>query len=441
MAGPPTVPPIAEVVSLAVTLHQSNHLDEAEELYRRALERSPDHADALHFLGVLCHQRGESSEAIRLIRLALRSNAKYLGARINLGNVLKETGRHAEAETEYRQVIDADPNIADAWNNLGVVQRLQKKVDESVSSFQRATKLNPRHADAFQNLGNALKSARQFEDSLTAYRKAVEIDPAHTEAHLSLGRALYSIGRLDEATTVYRQWLEVEPDNPVAQHMLTACEGADVPERCSDEFVKQSFDAFAASFEEVLSRLDYCAPALIAEAVQQQLPIPTRQFVVLDAGCGTGLCGEALRPYASRLIGIDLSPKMIDKTRAMGLYDESIEAELTQYMASHPDQFDLIASADTLVYFGALGDAFNAAVNAMRPGGVFVFSVESADMQIAPMGYVLNPHGRYSHAESYVTQSLSDAGLTLRSISHAVLRQEVRQPVNGMIVTATKDSL
>ncbi|MCA9139180.1 MAG: tetratricopeptide repeat protein, partial [Planctomycetales bacterium] len=350
MVSPAKIPPVSEVVSLAVTLHQSGHVVEAEELYKRALEREPDHVDALHFLGVLRHQQGDSTEAARLIRLALRTNPSYFGARVNLGNVLKESERFAEAETEYRKVLQADPKNAGAWNNLGAALRVLKRTDEAIAAFQSAVKLQPRFAEAYQNLGNAFKSGDRMDEALTAYRTAVEIEPGNTTAHLSLGRALYMFGRIDEALIVYRKWLEIDPDNAVAKHMVASCAGGQVPERCSDEFVKKSFDAFASSFDEVLQRLDYRAPELIEEAIQNALPPADGTLVVLDAGCGTGLCGESLKPFAETLVGVDLSPKMLQKAKLRRLYDELAEAELASFMARHPNEYDLIASADTLIY-------------------------------------------------------------------------------------------
>lgn len=440
MVSPPQVPPVSEVVSLAVTLHQSGHPVEAEELYKRALQREPDQVDALHFLGVLRHQQGDSAEAVRLIRLALRGNPSYLGARVNLGNVLKESERFPEAESEYRKVLHADPKNASAWNNLGAVLRVLKRTDDAITAFQSAIELQPRFADAYQNLGNALKASDRLSEALTAYRTAVEIEPRNTRAHLSLGRALYAFGRVDEALTVYQKWLEIDPDNAVAKHMVASCQCDEVPERCSDEFVKVSFDAFASSFDEVLQRLDYRAPELIEEAIQNALPMAEGKLNVLDAGCGTGLCGESLKPYARRLIGVDLSPKMLQKAKTRDIYDDLQEAELSAFMASRPSQFDLIVSADTLIYFGALDEALAAACNALRPGGVIAFTLEHAEPDSAPLGYRLNPHGRFSHTEDYVTGCLNRAGFKIRAINEDVLRREMKTPVNGLVITADKSA-
>ena len=432
-----TSPPTGSLVSLAISLHQTGHPKEAEELYESALKQTPDDADALHFLGILRHQQGRSDEAIQLVSKSLRSNPHYVDARVNLGNIYKETERYEEARRTYQWVIDRNPKHAESLNNLAVVLRVLDDTEMAIELLGRAIAQQPNNAAFHQNLGNAFKAVARVEDALTAYRRAVEIDPKLTTAHLSLGRALYVFGRIEEAVIVYKQWLQIEPDNAVARHMLAACEGGQVPERCSDEFVKESFDAFASSFDEVLERLEYRAPALVEEAITETLPAPTKQFAILDAGCGTGLCGEALRPYARRLVGIDLSPKMLVKAIARQSFDELHEAELSEYMVQHPDEFDVVISADTLVYFGALERALDAASLTLRPQGYLIFTVERWD-EPTEDGYQLNPHGRYSHGEDYVRGSLLRAGFELVSIEREVLRLEVRRPVHGLVVVARR---
>ena len=97
---------------------------------------------------------------------------------------------------------------------------------------------------------------------------------------------------------------------------------------------------------------------------------------VLDAGCGTGLCGPLVAPYARRLVGVDLSEGMLARARARNVYDELVRRELTAYLHDCTGAFDVIVSADTLVYFGPLEEVLAAAGNALRAGGVLIFTVE-----------------------------------------------------------------
>lgn len=434
---PLTIPPEA-LISLAIDVHRQNQLEEAETLYRRVLQDRPRHVDALHFLGVLLHQRGHSEEAVRTIRSAVQENPRYVDARINLGNILKEMGRYAESESQYRLVIQMQPENAKAFNNLGAVLRAQGKLEQAIDAYLDATELAPGEADTYQNLGNAYKAAHRIEDALTAFRQAIEIDQSHSDANLSLGRALYRFGRLDEAATVYSKWLEIDPENAIAKHMLESCRGGRGVQRCSDAFVRESFDAFASSFEEVLSRLDYCAPALVADMIGRYCGPPEPSFEILDAGCGTGLCGSALRGYAKHLVGVDLSPMMLQKAKATGRYDELVNEELTAYLNQQSLRFDVINSADTLNYFGSLTDVFDAAANALKPGALLTFTLEHSQESEDPNPYTLHPHGRFSHREDYVRQQLDASGLQVCEVRHDVLRKEVYQPVQGLTVIARR---
>jgi predicted TPR repeat methyltransferase len=160
---------------------------------------------------------------------------------------------------------------------------------------------------------------------------------------------------------------------------------------------------------------------------------------VLDAGCGTGLCGPLLRPYARQLSGVDLSSGMLRKAQARQVYDHLIMGELTAYLEGLAERYDLIVSADTLVYFGDLRPVIAAAARALRPGGLLVFTVERAGAgDRASDGFSLRYHGRYCHAEEYVRRTLIEAGLTLRELEFASLRTELGRPVQGMAVSACK---
>jgi predicted TPR repeat methyltransferase len=209
-----------------------------------------------------------------------------------------------------------------------------------------------------------------------------------------------------------------------------------VPARAADAYVQQTFDRFAATFEAKLTRLDYRAPSLIADALGGSGLVAERALDVLDAGCGTGLCGPLLAPYARRLIGVDLSSGMLDIARDKQVYDELVQAELTAYLARHTAAFDIIVTADTLVYFGELDGVIAAAAVALRAGGVFAFTLEEM-VNRSDGPYRLEPHGRYSHAADTVEAKLVDRGLHC-SIDRAELRKEAGTPVAGLVVRAMK---
>src|SRR5439155_9821753 len=98
----------------------------------------------------------------------------------------------------------------------------------------------------------------------------------------------------------------------------------------------------------------YKAPSLVTEALAASGVAADRSLDVLDVGCGTGLCGPLVAQYARRLVGVDLSAGMLKLAGEKKVYDELVQAELTAYLQQSRDEFDVILTADTLVYFGAL---------------------------------------------------------------------------------------
>jgi predicted TPR repeat methyltransferase len=119
------------------------------------------------------------------------------------------------------------------------------------------------------------------------------------------------------------------------------------------------------------------APELIIERLAL-VTAAASSLDILDAGCGTGLCGPLLKPFAAHLVGVDLSAGMLKEAAKSALYDELIEADLTTYMATHPLAFDVIVAADTLVYHGRLDHAVTAAATALKPGGFLLRGVKIA---------------------------------------------------------------
>jgi len=429
---------LPEAMGLALGLHQAGRLDDAQVLYQRVLAAEPEHADALHFMGVLTHQRGRSDEAATLIRRSIAHQPGIADWHNNLGNVLLESGRVDEAGAAYEEAARLAPERADVHNNLGVLRREQKRPEDSEAAYRRAIALDPTFVDAHTNLGNLLHSLHRNEAALISYCEALALRPQNVRARQALGMAYYTLGRFEEATRVYADWLRDEPESPQARHHLAACSGRDVPARAADDYVAEVFDGFAGSFDAKLAHLHYRAPQLLEQEVRRRLGPPRAALAVLDAGCGTGLCGPLLRPWARRLQGVDLSAGMLARAEPRGVYDGLEKAELTAWIAAATaGSYDLIVSADTLCYFGDLAEVCRACASALTPGGWLMFTVEALDDDAAePVR--LNPHGRYGHRADYLRQVLAGAGLGATEVQAAHLRTEGGRPVAGWLVSACK---
>ena len=437
----PDLPPreltLDEAVRLAILLQKNEQFAEAREIYRRVLETDPNHADALHFAGVLAHQEGRSEDAVRLIEESLALLPNRPDCYNNLGIVLQSIGELDRAIEAYERAISLDANHANAYSNLGVLLRARGRPRESEAAYRAAIRLDPEHIDAYTNLGILLNGLERTEEAAACFCRVITLRPKHREARRLLALAHCALGEVGEAVKIFEEWLREDPDDPVARHMLSACTGRDVPARASNGFVEKTFDSFAASFESKLQALSYRAPALVAASVEAAGVRASNDLEVLDAGCGTGLCGRLLSPYARRLVGVDLSGGMLSHAKEKECYDELVQAELTGYLRANPNQFDLIVSADTLVYFGDLKTVFAAVSNALRPNGIFVCTLEHAVGADTALDYRLEPHGRYSHSRAYVERLAAGHALD-PAIESAQLRMEAGAPVAGLIVRSRK---
>ena len=431
-------PDVAAMLVQAIDLLREEQIEQAEQALNDVLAAAPGQPDALHFLGVLRHTQGRVDEAVGLIRQTLTQLPDHAGAWNNLGNVLLGAGRIDEATEAYEhgvRVAAGSADSADALNNLGTVYRKQGRLADAEAACRRALEVRSDFGDAWYNLSQALIAQGKLHEGLLANSRAIAAWPRHLQARDQFIRALLLLGERERAAQLYREWLAEEPDNPLAQHQLAACLGESEPERASDAYIQKLFDNFAASFDAKLERLDYRAPELVIRALHRAAGEPRAALRIVDAGCGTGLCGPFVKPWASHLAGCDLSVGMLRRARERRVYDVLHHVELVYYLDTQPAAFDAVISADTLCYFGPLGAVFAAAQRCLRSGGWLVFTVEALPPG-STENHRLQLNGRYAHSAEYLRSALREAGLVLTDMRSETLRMEAGLPVNGWLVTA-----
>jgi predicted TPR repeat methyltransferase len=381
---------------------QAGRLREAESIYLQLLAAKADDVDALHYLGVLRHRQQRNDEAVALITRAVSFAPRDANAWNSLGNIVSSIGKLAAAEYAYKRAVESRPDFFTAWFNLGIVLRRVQKREEAIDAFEHAVALNPKAADAHESI-------------------------AVMNMHLH---------RYQEARVAFQRWHEADPGNPIPRHMVAAF-SKQAPARADDAYVTKLFDRMSGDFDTTLANLGYAAPNLVCAALARFVSLGERRLAILDAGAGTGLCGPLLRESARQLVGVDLSPGMLDKARARNVYDELHVGELVAFMRARPSAYDVVISADTLVYFGELEAAFAATHATLTPGGVLVFTLE-AEPAGSDARHRLNPNGRYSHREDYVRDCLAGAQLALLQLEPGVLRKEMGADVRGYVVVARK---
>ncbi len=383
-----------ELLETGLEHHREGRLADAETVYKQVLGDDPENPDALHMLGVIAFQTGRANLAVEMIGGAIAKKPGSASCHSNLGLALNALGRAGEAVDSFRRALEIDPDAADPLSNLGNALRALHKPGEAAEHCRRAAELAPDFSGAHYNLGLALMEMGETADALAAFRRVLEIAPAHVQCH----------------------------------YLVKALAGEDC-DSIPPEFVRELFDTHAGEFDSHLrDRLGYRMPEALRDAIVEETGDGGGR-TVYDLGCGTGLCGPLLRPLAARLVGSDLSPRMIEKAGERGVYDETRVEDLVDTLASAAADADLVIAADVFVYLGNLEPVFAATAKALRPGGHFAFSIEDGEGD----GFTLLTSARFAHSESYVRGLAAGHGFAVLRARAETIRKERDQPVDGRL--------
>ena len=350
-----------------------------------------------------------------------------------------ETDPIAEAES-----LIASGHAADAARNLrmrlaagrgGLLARLtlvkallaSNDVAAALEEAREAASLNPGFAMAVMALGEALLATNALPAAIAEFQRALRLDPALEQARLLMASAWLEAGEAEKALAIFAE-LEPSPEIEALAERARAIQNAP---RSDAGYVRHLFDQFSADYDaRMLGQLSYAAPQILRDLAGLVMPGRER-LVVLDLGSGTGLAGAMFKDLAARLTGIDLSPAMVEKARARGLYDSLIVGDIENL----PDgAYDLILAADTLVYLGDLEPLFRTLGAHLSPDGYFLFTTEAKEGE----GFELGPKRRWRHSETYLRQQALRAGLAVAGLVAASPRTEANQPVAGFAVALTR---
>ena len=415
----------------AIKHHMAGKLQKARQLYREILKHDSAHMESLHMLGLLTHQLGNNDGAIKMLNSALKQGSESAELLTNLGSVLEASGQIEAAINSYRKALKINPDFISAHNNLGNALTLLGNNEEAFKSYNRALDLNPNVALSQYNMGNFFNSDGEYDKAITHFRKALTLDPEYEKAAHNLAGLLVARGDNDEAIELFKRALKLNKNNAAARHMIDSLEGH-TTDHPSKDYVIDLFDNVASDFDDQLvNKLGYKAPELIYQAVKKIADLQDNSLDIMDLGCGTGLCAPLFRASAMNLTGIDLSPNMLHKARSLNLYDELIEGDISTSLRQSDGRYDLILSADVFIYVGNLKSIFKASAQALKPGGLFAFSLEAEESQT---DFRLCSTGRYAHSLSYIRNLANDNALEEMHIDEATLRMDKNKPIEGYIV-------
>src|SRR6202047_1379862 len=240
--------------------------------------------------------------------------------------------------------------------------------------------------------------------------QATELAPGFASAWFTLGEIREQLGERDAAIAAFRRARDADPDDRHGASLRLMLLGAEKLAAMPPAYVRALFDQYAPKFESALvDDLGYRGPALLFKAVlaeRHAVRKPAFFKRAIDLGCGTGLAATAFAREVDHFTGIDLSPRMIEKARATGLYAELEVADMVQGLSRKPPtSAELILAAYAMVYVADLAPVLGEITRVLASGGVLAFTTETHEAEGVTIGEGL----RYAHSASYVRASVEAA--------------------------------
>jgi predicted TPR repeat methyltransferase len=381
--------------------------------------RDADHTDAsVHlYLGIALLTSGNVPAAIDSLQTSIGTRDDSADAHYHLGIAWRRNGDSRQARRSFTRAIELDPNSVRAMQALAVIEADEGRLNEAEQLLCQTVELRPDLPAVHQNLAAFLQKTGRPREAELALRQAPQ-----SESRPAADSATAAIARLEDR-------LSHSPRDATLHFRLAKQFDIAPPAQIPAESVSGLFDRYADLFDEhLVEKLDYQAPGLIAATLAATKP--AGPLDILDLGCGTGLCGPLLRPMARRLVGVDLSPAMIDKARERQIYDHLSIGDLIDAMNASPRSFDALVAADVLMYLGDLVPTFEAACDCLRPGGLFVFSVE---VGTGNRYQLRKDTHRFCHSKPYLQHLARIYGWVEESITEITVRKEAGHPVKAYL--------
>jgi predicted TPR repeat methyltransferase len=428
----------AALYATATQLEQAGRTREAEQRYREAIARNPFVRGANARLGELLHKQGRSDEALVHLKNEIQLDPGNVSLHNYVGRIYLERGQLHAAGDHYQLACSLDPRSSEAHNGSGVVLYELGQLEDATKRYLRALDADPRNLLARVNLGSLYARQGRIVDAL---EQAEIVSRSSNDPDFpcsAVGELLARCGAPEAALVCFKAHLERHPDDAEGIGMwVAALGGAPVPERASSSHLDRLYTNRASSWDQKANTANGYFGARMVAAMLTRLSTGPQLLDILDLGCGTGLVGDLVAAKARQLVGVDASLPMLDRARAKHLYQHLEHGDLIDFMRQRPDCCDAITCAATLIHFGDLRPAFEAAASSLRDGGLFIMTLfpNENDEEISVIGEDgWLQGGCFKHGHNYVQRLAENTGFVVAAIDSGVHEYQKQKPVMGLVI-------
>ena len=421
--------------NLGTVYYAEEKWQEAVDAYQAAIRLQANYLDAYYNLGLAFIKLKNHDAAMHAFEALLALAPHHVGAQFQTGRLLMLNQQPEKALNYFLRIVEAHPYHLETLMNIAACYLQLGSAEEANTYYMKTLALAPADKQVLFNLGVIHAQSGRLKAAVDYYLQAIHVDTDFYEAHHNLASLFLSMNNQEAALKHFQEALRLQPANEAIQHsinVLTKTEGVEVS---PPAYIRSLFDSYADHYDEHLKKtLHYQVPLLFLRMLESVRTILPATLDILDLGCGTGLCGEVMKPLARSLIGVDLSEKMLAVAARKQIYDDLIAADMMAFLQKSERAFDLIMAGDTLVYVGDLAAIFTQLHRALRPKGKLLFNLEISEDQ----PYRVSASGRFGHAKDYVDQLALAHHFTVLRYEQVGLRRQNEKEVMGHLYLLEK---
>ncbi len=414
--------------------YEAGDYAQAQLSFEASLTLMPGRVSTLGNLGATLIKLGRPAAALVLLDEALALDANELDALSHRGVALADLGRYAEALACHDHLLRLQPKFIPAAYQRCLMLKELGRHQEMLDATSYLLMLDTDSPDAWWLHAEALQRLQQHEAALAAFEKTLTLNPALHRVWGQMAGLLTDLGRNADALAAFEQSLARGGDADLDGYFIASLKGVTPPSAPPRSYVQGLFDDYAEHFDTHLVKvLGYQAHKVLVENLKGIGKSSYRS--ALDLGCGTGLCAPLVRSQVSRLEGVDLSSRMLDQARVLGLYEHLVQADVAEHLQTTDQRYDLLLSCDVFIYVGALEAVFSGAARVLEPGGVFCFSVEVGNDS---QDFHLTTSQRYAHSDRYLRTLAAMHGFVLVKTLALPIRQDQQKNIDGLYLYLVK---
>ncbi len=215
---------IDRIIEQGIESYRKGDMDCARSIFDHILSSSPDHPEALHYIGLLAFHHGQKETAIAIVTKALSLAPYKFDCHYNLGRIYESISRYDSAAACYETALALNPELIDAVARLGSIYTRKGMYDKALHLYTKALRRLPDHPVLNSRTGMLMYELGMHHSAIAFFKKSLASDNTNTVSRLYLSECLKTMGDLKASNTYIDEVLTIDPENIHAYCSLSETE-------------------------------------------------------------------------------------------------------------------------------------------------------------------------------------------------------------------------